>query len=200
MSGGRLRAHVAATDAATRAEVVAALLRADVDPVDDPGPDTVVVAAGPTVDAAVAACPPARRDDGHRLLVIAERFTQAGVLRAARIGVGAMLRPADATPHQLRAALHAARHGDGRMPSEVLVRLLGGAGAEPEPPPRPSPLTGRQTAVLRLMAEGHANAVIARSLSCSEHTVKNVIYEMMTRLRVRNRAHAVAHAVRSGLI
>ena len=58
----------------------------------------------------------------------------------------------------------------------------------------------RQVAVLRLMADGLGNASIARSLSCSEHTIKNVIYELMTRLDARNRAHAVAAAVRAGLI
>jgi len=54
--------------------------------------------------------------------------------------------------------------------------------------------------VLRLMAEGHGNAGIARLLHCSEHTVKNVVYEIMARLQARNRAHAVARAVRHGLI
>ncbi|WP_246214074.1 response regulator transcription factor [Kitasatospora viridis] len=61
-------------------------------------------------------------------------------------------------------------------------------------------LTARQTEVLALIADGHGNAAIARQLSCSEHTVKNVIYELMARLQARNRAHAVAHAVRDGLI
>ncbi|MFK0222110.1 response regulator transcription factor [Streptomyces vinaceus] len=105
--------------------------------------------------------------------------------------------------------------GDGRMPYQALVRLLGAAtsavpasspaantpatrpGAAPADTPR---LTARQTAVLTLMAEGHGNAVIARTLSCSEHTVKNVIYELMSRLQARNRAHAVACAVRHSLI
>ncbi|MEU7551628.1 LuxR C-terminal-related transcriptional regulator [Streptomyces sp. NPDC044571] len=94
--------------------------------------------------------------------------------------------------------------GDGRMPYPALVRLLGAVAAEP--PARPAAasqtprLTARQTAVLTLMAEGHGNAVIARTLSCSEHTVKNVIYELMSRLQARNRAHAVACAVRHSLI
>ncbi|WP_236656084.1 response regulator transcription factor [Streptacidiphilus jiangxiensis] len=61
-------------------------------------------------------------------------------------------------------------------------------------------MTIRQTAVLDLMADGHGNAVIARTLRCSEHTVKNTIYDLMSRLQARNRAHAVAHALRHGLI
>ncbi|MFD0269103.1 response regulator transcription factor [Streptomyces sp. NPDC127106] len=103
--------------------------------------------------------------------------------------------------------------GDGRMPYPALVRLLGGGPATDGPTTAPAPtaprptaapdaprLTARQTAVLTLMAEGHGNAVIARTLSCSEHTVKNVIYELMGRLQARNRAHAVARAVRHSLI
>ncbi|MEU8838178.1 helix-turn-helix transcriptional regulator [Streptomyces roseus] len=103
--------------------------------------------------------------------------------------------------------------GDGRMPYPALVRLLGAAtsataaaaGADTPAPRSAAPadaprLTARQTAVLTLMAEGHGNAVIARTLSCSEHTIKNVIYELMSRLQARNRAHAVACAVRHSLI
>ncbi|MFF4044862.1 response regulator transcription factor [Streptomyces sp. NPDC001816] len=51
-----------------------------------------------------------------------------------------------------------------------------------------------------LDGRGTRHADIVRLLSCSEHTVKNVIYEVMSRLQARNRAHAVAHAVRHGLI
>ncbi|MFI6002551.1 response regulator transcription factor [Streptomyces sp. NPDC051366] len=127
-----------------------------------------------------------------------------------------------AAPDRL-SLLHQA--GDGRMPYPALVRLLGaattagtaigigidtgtaaGATASTAPGPRSAAppdaprLTARQTAVLTLMAEGHGNAVIARTLSCSEHTIKNVIYELMSRLQARNRAHAVARAVRHSLI
>ncbi|TDU75355.1 helix-turn-helix transcriptional regulator [Streptomyces sp. KS 21] len=111
--------------------------------------------------------------------------------------------------------------GDGLMPYPALVRLLGAAttagttagpatvagtsaatapGLRSAAPPDAPRLTVRQTAVLTLMAEGHGNAVIARTLSCSEHTIKNVIYELMSRLQARNRAHAVACAVRHSLI
>ncbi|WP_267887265.1 helix-turn-helix transcriptional regulator [Streptomyces sp. WM6372] len=125
-----------------------------------------------------------------------------------------------ATPDRLSLLRQA---GDGRMPYPALVRLLGaatsagaataaaadsGAASASAPaaarsaaaPPDAPRLTARQTAVLTLMAEGHGNAVIARTLSCSEHTIKNVIYELMSRLQARNRAHAVARAVRHSLI
>ncbi|MFK0252150.1 LuxR C-terminal-related transcriptional regulator [Streptomyces sp. NPDC090445] len=50
------------------------------------------------------------------------------------------------------------------------------------------------------MAEGHGNAVIARALSCSERTAKNVIYELMGRLQARNRARAGARVLHRSLI
>lgn len=95
-----------------------------------------------------------------------------------------------------------------RIPYADLARLLTGgavgrgglAGRAAVRGPAAPTLTARQRAVLGLVAEGHGNAGIARALGCSEHTVKNTIYETMGRLGARSRAHAVARAVREGLI
>jgi DNA-binding NarL/FixJ family response regulator len=54
--------------------------------------------------------------------------------------------------------------------------------------------------VLRLVAEGHDTSEIADQLCYSERTVKNVLHDITTRLQLRNRTHAVAYAVREGLI
>ena len=201
----RLRVHVRATDAAVREAVVTELRHAGIAPMDehDGAPDTVGVAAGGTVDDAIDACRSTLRCGEQRLLVVADVLSSNGVLRAIRAGARAMLPSAEATGERLVGAVRAAHHGEGRLPHGVLVRLLGGAtesGVSPVPGAGTSPLTPRQTEVLALMAEGHANAAIARELSCSDHTVKNVIYELMARLQVHNRAHAVACAVRAGLI
>jgi DNA-binding NarL/FixJ family response regulator len=201
----RLRVHVTAADAAARSGVLTLVQQAGIALVPEPdrSPATVVVAAASTVDRAIAAFPATCLSGEHRLLVVADRFTPAGVLRAVRVGVRAMLQSTGATPAQLGAAVQSAQSGDGRIPYTTLVRLLSGAPEEPVPaagPPTPSPLTARQTAVLALMAEGHSNAGIACALSCSEHTVKNVIYDLMARLLVSNRAQAVARAIRAGLI
>ena len=61
-------------------------------------------------------------------------------------------------------------------------------------------LTPREIDVLRLAAEGMETAEIARQLCYSERTVKGVVHAITTRLRLRNRAQAVAYAVRLGLI
>jgi len=53
---------------------------------------------------------------------------------------------------------------------------------------------------LRLLADGMDTGQIAQRLSYSERTVKNILQGMLTRLGLRNRTHAVAHAIRLGLI
>ena len=63
-----------------------------------------------------------------------------------------------------------------------------------------SGLTERETAVLRLLAQGHDTAEVGRQLFYSERTVKNIIHDITSRLELRNRAHAVAYAIREGLI
>jgi len=63
-----------------------------------------------------------------------------------------------------------------------------------------SGLTPRETEVLRLVADGHDTSEIAAKLSYSERTVKNVLHDLNTRLQLKNRSHAVAYAVREGLI
>ncbi|NEA47349.1 response regulator transcription factor, partial [Streptomyces sp. SID10815] len=162
--------------------------------------EAVRVAVGRTPGAALDGWPDT---GGGPLLLVADTFTAAGVRQAVRAGAVAMLQSAEATPERLLTAVHAARYGEGRMSYGVLVRLLDqadGGAAERRRPLADSPLTARQKTVLALVAEGHGNAAIARELSCSQHTVKNVMYDLMTRLQVRNRAHAVAYGVRTGLI
>lgn len=215
-SRAMLRVHVNTRDARVHAGLVTLLRRAGVMlvPQPDRSPETIVVAAGRTVDEAMDTCHPAYRSGDYRLLIVADIFSPAAVRRAVRAGVRAMLPSTGVTPAQLAAALYSARHGDGRMPYQVLVRLLNhpttaGTAIRTDGAARPAlsvdaalieALTARQSAVLRLIADGHGNAAIARALSCSEHTVKNVIYDLMARLQVHNRAHAVARGIRAGLI
>lgn len=58
----------------------------------------------------------------------------------------------------------------------------------------------RELDVLRLLAEGHGTSEIAERIAYSERTVKNLLYVILTRLQARNRSHAVACALRAGLI
>jgi DNA-binding NarL/FixJ family response regulator len=64
----------------------------------------------------------------------------------------------------------------------------------------PAGLEAREADVLRLLAEGLGTPEIAARLNYSERTVKNIIHGVLTRWSLRNRAHAVAFALRNGAI
>jgi DNA-binding CsgD family transcriptional regulator len=61
-------------------------------------------------------------------------------------------------------------------------------------------MTAREIDMVRLTADGMNTLEIARKLRFSERTVKNVIAGMTARLNLRNRPHAVAYAMRAGVI
>ena len=61
-------------------------------------------------------------------------------------------------------------------------------------------LTEREVDMLRLFSEGWTTAEVAKKLSYSERTVKSVVQNVLVRFQLRNRTHAVAFAIRSGLI
>jgi pimeloyl-ACP methyl ester carboxylesterase/DNA-binding CsgD family transcriptional regulator len=63
-----------------------------------------------------------------------------------------------------------------------------------------SPLTTRETEVLRLVASGLSNREIATSLVLSEHTVHRHVANILRKLAQSSRAAATAHATRVGLI
>jgi DNA-binding NarL/FixJ family response regulator len=60
--------------------------------------------------------------------------------------------------------------------------------------------TRRELQVLSLLAEGFSTREVAARMAYSERTIKNVLQEFTTRLNLRNRTQAVAHAVRHGWI
>ena len=63
-----------------------------------------------------------------------------------------------------------------------------------------SPLTARETEVLRLVATGLSNREIASSLVLSEHTVHRHVANILRKLTLSTRAAASAYATRAGLI
>jgi DNA-binding NarL/FixJ family response regulator len=74
------------------------------------------------------------------------------------------------------------------------------ATATPGPDHGLTPLTARERETLRLLARGHSNAEIAAELVVSEHTVKTHVSNVLAKLHLRDRIHAVVFAYESGLV
>jgi len=64
----------------------------------------------------------------------------------------------------------------------------------------PTRLDERRLEVLRLLASGETTKTISAKLSYSERTIKTFIRDVEYELSARSRAHAVAEAIRQGLI
>ncbi len=62
------------------------------------------------------------------------------------------------------------------------------------------PLTPRETEVLRMLAEGLSNKLIAYRLEISEHTVKFHMTQVLAKLRASSRTDAVMQGIRRGLV
>ena len=62
------------------------------------------------------------------------------------------------------------------------------------------PLSARELTVLERVAEGLTNAEIATELGISPDTVKTHLARLLEKLSARDRTHAVARAMRAGLI
>jgi DNA-binding NarL/FixJ family response regulator len=91
------------------------------------------------------------------------------------------------------------------LPPDLLSRLLQQVGELQRQVLGPrgltfSGLTERELSVLRLLADGHDTAEVGKQLFYSERTVKNIVHDLTSRLELRNRTHAVAFALRQGLI
>ncbi|MGM1057996.1 response regulator transcription factor [Saccharothrix sp. Mg75] len=96
-------------------------------------------------------------------------------------------------------------------PDEFLsaIRMLAAgyafyAGPAPRAAERSEPqverITRRETDVLRLLVHGRTNSEMARNLSLTESTVKFHVQNLLRKLRLPNRASAVAYAYETGLI
>ncbi len=63
-----------------------------------------------------------------------------------------------------------------------------------------SPLTPRETEILRYVAEGYLNKQIAAELNISEQTIKNHVTSILRKLNANARTEAVVIAIKRGII
>lgn len=140
-----------------------------------------------------------------RTVLVAGHLDDGDLVKAVETGVVGLVRRSEATPDRLIAVIVAAASGEGSVPPDLLGRLLDQVGKLQRHVlgPRGIMFTGlapREVEVLRLLADGLDTSEIAHELAYSERTVKNVVHDVTTRLQLRNRSHAVAYALREGLI
>jgi len=136
-----------------------------------------------------------RLHDEHpelKVVVLTSFAGQDSVLPAVRAGVAGYLLK-DVGPGELAEALRAVHAGGAPLHPQVAATVMQSVTAE-------DPLTPREREVLRLIARGLSNRLIARELVLSEKTVKAHVSAILGKLGVADRTQAALHAVRTGLV
>jgi DNA-binding NarL/FixJ family response regulator len=130
-----------------------------------------------------------------RVLLLSMYDNDEYVAEAIRAGAAGYL-VKDAAVEELGLALQALERGDVYLSPAISRKLAQAFSAG-----RASPgLTGRQTEILRLIAQGNSSKEIARELGLSIKTVETHRTQIMDRLDIRDLAGLVRYAIRSGLI
>ncbi len=130
-----------------------------------------------------------------RVIVLTVHDDEELVLNAVRGGAqGYVLK--SASRDELVAAIRHVVSGGQRFDEVVVRALLAEQTREQEPPV----LSPRELEVLRLVAAGCSNKEVAGHLYLSVATVKTHLDEAYRKLGVSDRAHAVAVALRAGLL
>lgn len=203
-----LRVSVSASDPITISGLVSALAAQGVVVEEGPGlleADVRVVATDALTPAVLSALRGAARTCPVPVVLIVNRLQEKELLAAVECQVVAVLPRSTATAERVLHSVRAAAAGGGVLPPALVRELLEHVERLQRELLEPNGvnaagLNPREVDVLRLMADGWCTAKIAGELSYSERTVKNVIAGLTQRLNLRNRPHAVAYALRTGVI
>ncbi|WP_240140027.1 response regulator [Streptomyces sp. MUM 178J] len=131
-----------------------------------------------------------------RVIVLTTYETDSDILRAVEAGAAGYLLK-DLARTELADAIRAAARGETVLAPSVATRLVDQLRGGRSELPR---LSERETAVLRLVAEGCTNAEIGRRLFIGESTVKTHLLRIFGKLGVDDRTAAVTTALRQGLL
>ena len=147
--------------------------------------------------------------------VLTERFTDINVIvlttfnkdhyviEAVQAGAKGFLLK-DSSGEEIAAAVRAVRQGkamiDPAAANALFVAVSHAPPASQPSQPMTEPLSGREIAVLRLVAGGMTNAQIAAELRLADGTVKNYVSAIIQKTASRDRTEAAVKARTLGLI
>ncbi|MFI7277333.1 response regulator [Streptomyces sp. NPDC049879] len=142
-------------------------------------------------------------DDPPKIIVITTFESDDYVYDALRAGAdGFILKRAPV--HQIAHAIRLVATGDTLLFPDAVRRLVAtrpaATGQGGTPGRLPTPLTARETDILRLMATGLSNPQIADHLTVSMETVKTHVSNVLTKLGARNRTQAVILAYENRIV
>jgi len=130
-------------------------------------------------------------DTDVRVIVLTTFDGDEDIYRAMRAGAKAYLLK-DVKKEELFKCIREVHAGNFFIPPGVAAKLASRQTGDE--------LTPRELEVLRHLAEGKPNKIVAQSMSITEVTVKSHVRSIFHKLNVLSRTEAIAVATRSGLI
>jgi len=124
-----------------------------------------------------------------RLIALTTYGGDEDIRRALHAGVRAYLTK-DVLHDELLKAIRAVHAGETYLPAGIAATL---SSQLPD-------LTAREIQVLNLIVQGLANKQIAFNLSIAEHTVKNHVKNILSKLGVQDRTQAATAAIQRGIV
>lgn len=134
-----------------------------------------------------------------RIVIFSVSDDHENVLEALREGADGYLLK-DMEPEELIEQIRLAAQGKLALSSEltqVLAQAIRGRSSNTQA--HPSMLTKREKDVLKLIAKGHSNKMIARHLDIAEGTVKVHVKRLLNKLGMRSRTEAAVWVVENEL-
>ena len=126
-----------------------------------------------------------------RIIMLSSSDTDGEIQRALRSGAAGYVLKSMPLEDLLK-IIRSVHTGKRHVPAEVAAVLAEHLGEED--------LTARELEVLQVICDGYKNKQAADRLSISEHTVNFHIKNIIEKLGARDRTHAVAIALRRGLL
>lgn len=126
-----------------------------------------------------------------RIIMLSSSDADGEIQRAMRSGASAYMLKS-MPKNDLLAVIRVVHAGRRHVPPEVAARLAEHLGEEE--------LTSRELDVIRLIRDGYRNKQIADKLAIAETTVNFHIKNLVGKLGANDRTHAVAIAIRRGLL
>ena len=143
------------------------------------------------------------REHPPRVIMLTTFDLDEYVFDALKAGASGFLLT-DAPPDQLIGAVHVVADGDALLAPGVTRRLVEEFARRPAPrpggPSELAELTAREREILTLIARGGSNSEIAAQLVIGESTVKTHVGNILMKLDLRDRVHAVVFAYETGLV
>lgn len=140
----------------------------------------------------IAAIASIRQEFPHaRIVVLTTSAGDVQAVRAFKAGaIGYLLKNLLRT--ELVETIRLVHSGRKRIPPEIAQEIAEHAADDT--------ITSRELDVLRRVAKGNSNKIIASDLNISEHTVKNHLKSILSKLNASDRTHAVMIALKRGFL